>query len=219
MMRKTVSVVLFLLLAAVLNAATAFDLRLAGEWSYDTNAFSSPLPTGYDLNDGFPNGGEFLKRMNLGLHLSADVYFSEDSRWGLSSFISFRFPYQARSTIPDGVGTDWEYRTEDSLSRQDTSFFCGLGPVFRYRRGGVEILLPIRFSLGSYDWFSTGIVAGVSIEPGVNVFLTDDFFLSFAASYDAHLMKFLFSLRKVYDPGYIMLTAGLYAGAGFRFGG
>ena len=75
------------------------------------------------------------------------------------------------------------------------------------------------FETSKKNKFESGIIVGVSIEPSVNVFLNDDFFLSFAAVYDAHLMKFLFSLREIYDDGYIMLTAGAYCGIGVRFGG
>ncbi len=218
MMRKVLSAMLILLASAVLPAVS-FDLRGGLEWSYDTNAFSDPLPLGYDPAEGFPNGGEFIRRMNIGMHASADIYFEEDSRFGLSTFLTLRFPYFSQSVLPDGSGYDWEYRTEDSLSRQHTSLFCGIGPVFRYSTGRVDILLPIRFSIGSYDWFTSGVVMGVSIEPGINVFLTDDVFLSFALTYDAHLVKLFLSMNQVYDPGYIMLTCGAYAGAGFRFGG
>ena len=217
-MRRLGLLVIFIFGVSALFASTC-DFRGSLEWSYDTNAFSDPLPEGYSLDSGYPNGGEFLKRQNIGLHLSSDIYFVDESRIGLSSFLSFRFPYSSLSIIPEGEGYDWEYREENSLSRQHVSLFCGLGPVFRFSAGPVDILLPIRLSLGSYDWFTSGIVVGVSIEPGINISVTDTVFLSFAFTYDAHLMKFFFSTREVYDQGYIMLTAGAYAGVGFRFGG
>ena len=217
-MRKLVLSLVMLLVLSALSAAT-YDLRAALEWSYDTNAFSSPLPDGYSLDSDYPNGGEFIKRQNIGLNISSDIYFIDDSRIGLSTALTLRFPYNSLSIIPEGEGYDWEYREENSLGRQHISLSCGIGPVFRFQTGIVDIILPVRVSFGSYDWFTSGLVVGVSIEPGVNIEISDSLFLSFALTYDAHLMKFLFSMRNVYDQGYIMLTAGAYAGLGFRFGG
>ncbi len=219
MIRKLVVLLSMFLLSLPLFSGVESYLRLAAEWSYDTNAFSSPLPTGFSLDSYFPNGGEFLKRQNIGFSISSDTYFVDESRVGLSLSFAFRAPYHSVSIIPEGSGYDWIYREEDSTDRQHSSLFAGIGPVFRYSFGSVELSLPIRLSLGSYDFFSSGFIAGVSIEPGVNVFLGDDIFLSFSLVYDAHLMKFFFSLDRIYDPGYIMLTAGVSLGAGFRFGG
>ena len=218
MMKKILVLFAVMFSSFLVAASSSIDFRAALEWSYDTNSFSSPLPSGYDTAS-YPNGGEFLKRQNLGLHLSSDIFFTTSSRTGLSLFTSFSFPYHSASLIPIEGENGWEYEEKDSTNEQKTSFFLGFGPVFRYQTGRVEILLPIRLSIGSYDWFESGIIVGVSIEPSVNVFLNDDFFLSFAAVYDAHLMKFLFSLREIYDDGYIMLTAGAYCGIGVRFGG
>ena len=217
MMRQVSSFLLFLLVSIALSAGASLDLRSSFEWSYDTNSFSSPLPSDYSTQ-GYPNGGEFLKRQNLGINLGLDVYFADSSRVGLSVFTSFRFPYHAESIIPVDGENGWVYESEDSTERQHTGFFFGAGPVFCYHTERMDLLLPIRLSIGSYDWFTSGIVVGVSIEPGVSVFLTEDFFLTFSMTYDAHLMKFLFSLREVYDSGYIMLTAGASIGGGIRLG-
>ncbi len=218
MMKRLVVLLSALLLAASLPAAV-LDLGGAIEWAYDTNAFSAPLPVGYPLDSGYPNGGEFLKRHSIGLQVDLNAYGDAESRIGFSSSISLRFPVSSRSIIPEGEGYDWEYREENSLYRQHMSLFIGAGPVFRFAAGGVDILLPIRFSLGSYDWFTSGVVVGAMIEPGLSIHLSDSAYLSFALIYDAHLMKFYYSMNQIYDPGYIMLTAGARIGAGFRFGG
>ena len=98
--------------------------------------------------------------------------------------------------------------------------FLGIGPVFRYRLGIVDIGFSLRASLGSYDYFKTGLVFGVEAEPFVNIALTDYMYLSLGMKYDAHLIKFLdFTSSSIYEDGFIMMTAGGIVGIGFRFGG
>ena len=218
-MRKIALLFVSVFLLLPLTASPSLDLRAGALWSYDTNVFSSPLPTGYNADGDFPNGGEFLKRHNVGVHLGADIFSGNESRFGLSTALALSFPVSSVSIVPEGEGNDWSYVKSDSLEEQHASLFLSIGPVFRYSFGSVEIVFPIRLSVGSYDWFTTGFVFGVAIEPGVNIFVDDDFFITFSAIYDAHMMKFLYSVSEIYDAGYIMLTAGFYAGCGIRIGG
>ena len=219
MRKRFLLLLLFIFLSVSMSAAVSTDVRGTLGWTYDTNAFSNPLPQGYPIDSGYPNGGEFLQRHNQNIGCTADLIFTSDSRIGLSIFANLGIPVHSRSIIPEGEGYDWDYVVYDSLSSQDLSLFLGVGPLFRYNIGQVELLLPVRFSVGSYDWFTTGFVVGVVIEPTFQVFVTDDVFISFSMLYDAHLMKLFYSTSQVYDYGYIMLTAGVTLGAGFRFGG
>ena len=104
MIRKLVVLLSMFLLSLPLFSGVESYLRLAAEWSYDTNAFSSPLPTGFSLDSDFPNGGEFLKRQNIGFSISSDTYFVDESRVGLSLSFAFRAPYHSVSIIPEGSG-------------------------------------------------------------------------------------------------------------------
>ena len=84
----------------------------------------------------------------------------------------------------------------------------------------VDIGFSLRASLGSYDYFKTGLVFGIEAEPFVNIALTDYMYLSLGMKYDAHLIKFLdFTSSSIYEDGFIMMTAGGIVGIGFRFGG
>lgn len=218
MMRRFILASLLLVYVFSLHAAPEISLVPSVGWTYDTNVFSDPLPTGYE-EGAHPAGGEFLKRQNIALSLSSDFFFVSGSRFGLSLAVYSGFPYHSTSIIPEGNGYDWEYAVRDSLKSQHVSFFISCGPVFRYSFGSASLSLPIRFSVGSYDWFTSGVVIGVHLQPTVEIDLSERMFLSFSLAYDAHLMKFLFSMRQAYAPGYIMLTAGAYCGVGFRFGG
>ena len=216
MKRVFVFIQLFLVFSTVLSASVVTDIKGTMGWTYDTNAFSNPLPQGYPISSGYPNGGEFLQRQNINLGYTADLLFDSSSRVGLSVAMNLGIPFFSKSIVPVGEGYDWEYVVYDSLGKQNVSLYLSAGPSFRFNTGAVDLILPVRMSIGSYDWFTTGIVVGVSIEPEVIVFITDDIFLSFSLSYDAHLMKFFVSMTQVYDPGYIMLTTGAAVGAGVR---
>ena len=108
----------------------------------------------------------------------------------------------------------------DSLSSQRIGIFLGIGPVFRGRFGIVDIGLTLRASLGSYDYFVSGLIFGIEAEPFINVNVTEHFYISLGMKYDAHLMKFLNAeSSNIYEDGFIMMTAGCFVGLGTRFGG
>ncbi len=158
-------------------------------------------------------------RHDIGGLAALDIYFDEQFTTGMSAAIAVSYPLTSRSVRPVGTGFDWEYSEYDSTGEQKALLQFGFGPVFRFDAGDVEIILPIRFSVASFDCFSSGVLVGVWIDPAVNVFITDRIFFTGGIQYNAHLMKFLFNESRVYEAGYIKLSVGLFAGIGIRMGG
>ena len=213
-MRKIAAILILLLTAAAAWAGPAMYLRFSAEWSYLTNAFSDPLPV--NASDSYLEDIEFIKRWNAAPVITFDTFFNDSDPAGLTLKAAFRFPVASTSIVHDGTS----YVSHDSLSEQQIGVFLGIGPVFRYRFGIVDIGFSLRASLGSYDYFKTGLVFGVEAEPFVNIALTDYMYLSLGMKYDAHLIKFLdFTSSSIYEDGFIMMTAGGIVGIGFRFGG
>ena len=214
-MRKIAIIIVSLAVsAAALNAGPMMYLRVAAEGSYLTNAFSDPLPV--NASESYLEDIEFIKRWNVSPSLSFDTFFHDSDPVGLSFSSVFRFPVSSETIVHDGTS----YVSHDSLSSQKVGIFLGLGPVFRGRFGLVDIGLSLRVSLGSYDYFTSGIVLGIEAEPFVNVNVTENLYISLGLKYDAHMMKFLDAeSSSIYEDGFIMMTAGCFAGIGVRFGG
>ena len=213
-MRKVAAILGLAVSSAALCAAPAMYLRVAVEGSYLTNAFSDPLPM--NASESYLEDIEFIKRWNVSPALTFDAFFDDSSPVGLTVNTVFRFPVASTSIVHDGTS----YVSRDSLSEQRIGIFCGIGPIFRYRIGIVDIGFSLRASLGSYDYFRTGIIFGVEAEPFINIAITEQLYVSLGMKYDAHLMKFLDSTSSsIYEDGFIMMTAGGFAGLGFRFGG
>ena len=214
-MRKlAISIFLMILSASVLNSDPMMYLRVAAEGSYLTNAFSDPLPV--NASESYLEDIEFIKRWNVSPSISFDTFFDDSNPAGLSFNSVFRFPVSSETIVHDGSS----YVSHDSLSEQKIGIFLGIGPLFRGRFGIVDVGLALRVSLGSYDYFTTGIVVGIEAEPFLNVNVSEHFYLSLGLKYDAHLMKFLDAdSSNIYEDGFIMMTAGCVVGLGARFGG
>lgn len=219
MMRRILSVLLFICITFSLSAAAESYLSAALGWSYDTNSFSSPYPVGYDPEDGYPNGGSYLKRHNIILSVDYDLYFSEGSRIGLSIGGIYAMPFAAIRITPVLSGGDIIHEESNALPDMLSSLFFSIGPVFRYSWDIFTISLPIRFSFGTYDWFISGIELGASLSPSFQIDITETISIRASLLYDAHFMKFLFNSSHVYDSGYIMLNIGASVGCVFDFGG
>lgn len=200
---------------------------LGFNYSFDTNVFSDPLPT-YDASDGFSwltwrSENPFLLRHNLGLGISADIFFKESSRTGLSMSISVGFPIKATSITPvpedetTGFAGNWEYQSRNSTSEQHPSLFGSIGPVFRVQFGPVDIGVATRISIGSYDIYAHEIVLGIQASPFVNAFMSDMVYIGLCLTYDAHLMRFIESNTQFFDLDYQMITLAPSIGIGIRF--
>lgn len=213
-MRKVAAVLILMLACAMLEAGAVMYLRFSFEGSYLTNAFSDPLPQ--NASASYLEDIEFIKRWNLAPVLTFDTFFDDSNPTGLSFNAVFRFPVASETIVHDGTS----YVSSDSLSSQKIGMFVGLGPVFRGRFGIVDIGMSLRASIGSYDYFSTGLILGIEAEPFINIAVTEHLYVSFGMKYDAHLMKFLDSTSSsIYEDGFIMMTVGGFAGVGIRFGG
>lgn len=209
---------LMLMLLPAFSGEESF-LSVSLGWSYDTNVFSSPLPTGYDPADDYPNGGKYIKRHNLSLGIDYDLYFTEESKVGLSWSAVFGLPLKVVTITPSLVDNELVHTYADETKNSMWSFCTGFGPVFRFSWDIFTLSLPIRCSIGTYDWFTTGIAIGLNISPSLRVGINDTIAISASLTYDAHLMKFLFGDSHVYDAGYIMLNMGASVGCVFSFGG
>ncbi|GEM_PF-6196185 len=206
--------------------ASAFSLYMTGSylWSYDTNVFSNPMVKNATTNSAWQQIRKidpYIKRFNNGFKLTSDMFFSKEGRTGLSISFDIGFPYKATEYEPDTEdlnNSNWEYKSKDALDKQKTSIFFGLGPAFRVILGRVDIALALRFSLGSYDYFDNNVIFGIQADPYVNVFISEDIYMTAGLHYDAHLMYFYLSGDEIYLPNYIKLTAGAFVGVGYKFG-
>lgn len=212
-MRK-IAVVLMLLIPSMLSAAPEMFLRGSVEASYLTNAFSDPLPV--NASESYLEDIEFIKRWNIAPAITFDMFFGESHPTGLSLDMAVRFPVSAETIIHENGG----YAGRNSLSDQKIGIFVGLGPVFRGQFGSVDIGVALRASVGSYDYFTSGVILGIETEPYINIEVTGNFYVSLGVKYNAHLMKFLdSSSSNIYEDGFMMMTAGGFVGLGVRFGG
>ena len=126
---------LMLMLLPAFSGEESF-LSVSLGWSYDTNVFSSPLPTGYDPADDYPNGGKYIKRHNLSLGIDYDLYFTEESKVGLSWSAVFGLPLKVVTIIPSLVDNELVHTYADETKNSMWSFCTGFGPVFRFSSPG-----------------------------------------------------------------------------------
>ena len=151
-MRKLVVFIALAISLSSLGAVPTMYLRGAVEGSYLTNVFSDPLPI--NASESYLEDIEFIKRWNAGAALTFDTFFDDSYPAGLSFNAVFRFPITSETIYHDGSS----YVSYDSLSSQRIGIFLGIGPVFRGRFGIVDIGLTLRASLGSYDYFVSGLI-------------------------------------------------------------
>lgn len=223
---KKLLAILILFAIAVLPcfARITTYLSLGFEYSYDTNAFSDPLPT-YDSGSwlNWRRENPFLKRHSLGIALSGDFFFWEDARVGLSTALSIKFPIKATTITPipkdeeAGFAGEWSYHTSDSSKYQKIAFFGAFGPVFRAYFGPVDLGVAVRLSIGFYDAGTNEIVAGLQAEPYLDIFISKHIYLNLKFTYDAHLMRFIESETQFFDQNYQMLSIAPSIGVGIRF--
>lgn len=217
MRKKTLLLVLVLLLAIAPVFSASLYLRGALDADYMTNSFSDPLPVSGD--EDYREDAEFLKRVNLGFKVEGDIFFHSHDTTGLSLRLAFGFPLSAETTtVADPESSNWHYTTSDSLSGQDADMSFALGPVFRYEAGRFDIMLALRLSAGSFDLFDS-LTLGIQAEIFTNFFLTSHWFLSAGLTYDVDLIRFIDSPVNYYEEDFTMLSAGGFIGGGYLFGG
>lgn len=222
-MKKALSVLFILAIISVsLTAAPVIYLRGGFLTDYSSNVYSDPLPKYADsgwLNNKIND--PYFKRLDIGGIGVQDIYFSKDGRTGLSFSLELTKSIKSRNYIPTGDfnSSEWTYQAKDVLSSTPKKMFIGVGPVFRAKIGPVDLGAAIRLSLGSFNKFNDGIIAGVQVEPYVNWFFTDSFFLTAGAFYDAHLMYFFINnSQNWFKEGYTSITIGAYLGVGIKIG-
>ena len=205
----------------IFSISPAVYLKGAYMYSFDTNVYSDPL-----VKYAYPDWLEwrvknpYEKRYNNGFLLEGDVFFSPKARTGLSVSIDAGFAYKDNRFIPEGDFYNiWNYRDFDGMEFVKPKLFFGFGPVFRAEMGIVDLGVSLRCSLGSYDYEVDDIVFGIIAEPYINIFVTDNIFITSGFHYDAHLMSFhLNSDTEIFNKDYSMITVGGYIGVGVFFG-
>ena len=223
---KRLAVLLFclLLLSASVFASPSLYLRGAYLFSYDTNVYSDPMVR--NAGDAWLNWraeNPYIKRFNNGRHEDFDVFFSNKGRTGLSISYSDGFAFKETIYKPEMNGSswaDWDYKEYNTLSTSNIRLFLGIGPIFRAVLGPFDLGIAFRGSVGSFDIFKNSVIVGLQAELYSNLFITENFFMTFGMLYDAHLMEYyLNNSEKWYNADYTMLTAGAYIGLGYKIGG
>ncbi len=210
-MRKLL-ILIMILAASLLYAAPGVYLKVSFEGGYTTNAFSDPLPINGDPD--YLDDIEFIKRANIGLGFSADI-FSETSVAGFSCAALIRFPVWSQSSVYQDGG----YVSYDSLDGRKIGLSFSLGPIFRARLKDFDVSMALRVSIASYDLFTTGLLFGIIAEPSFTWFFSENWFMSAGLALEAHLMKFLdSSYSSVYQEGFNMITASATIGIGWKIG-
>ena len=216
-MRKALLLITILL---ALGGPVFASLYLRGSVGADymTNVYSDPLPQNGD--EEYRENAEFIKRVNLNVSVTGDLFFHDWDPAGLSMKLGLNFPVYSRTqTVDDPSSDDWAYVESDSLDDQDVNLTLGVGPVFRYMAGHVDIALALRLGVGTFDLFDT-ITLGLQADVFVNVFLSENWFISAGLLYDAALIRFTYSSdTSYYEEDFSRLTVGGFVGGGYRFGG
>ena len=221
-MKRTI-ITLLLVFCLFPLAAIQFNTDLNFEYSYDTNAFSSPLPqyaedSWLEWRYEYP----FEKRHSIGANINSSLYMNKDSRVGLSLGLSMKCPVHATSIRPiphDGsnYAKGWDYIPDIDTANKKIALFGAIGPIFRAKLGCVDLGTSIRLSIGGYDYKDSEVILGVQAQPFVNVFVTDHVYINISFNYDAHLMKFISHDVKSFEENYQMLSVASSLGIGFYF--
>ena len=223
-MKKKLFIFLFLSLSVLVfvYSAPSFYLDASYLYRYDTNIYSDPLvkhasPDWLEWRVSNP----YEKRFSNGFYTSLNILFSDEDRTGLSTSLDASWAYKDIRYIPEGYfWGDWEYVEYDATSDVYASMFCGIGPVFFVDFGIVDLGISTKLSIGTFDFKPGELVLGLMVDPFINVFLTDNLYLTSGMHYDAHLMSFyLNNPDMIYRKDYSMVTVGGYLGVGVYLDG
>ena len=208
-MKKAAVIVILLVLASVPAFSSPYAVLSASYGvSYDTNAFSYPLPSWEEGEMNF----SYERRVSHHAALSGDVFFG-DGPAGISASFVMGFPLMAERAEYDGQ--DYLWKKDEVLPFLSIS----AGPVFRYRTSAADLCLALRLGVGTYDFFETGFTLDLVADASVRFPAGDRIVISLGGIYEAHLMKFSpESVTQIYEPGYIMLGLGGYVSVGIKVG-
>jgi hypothetical protein len=221
-MKKIILTLGILLIAFSAFAAPFVTVKGAYAYSVDTNIASTPLVKSGDNNYlQYRTDNPYLSRLNNGLRLASEMYFSPKGRFGLSFAFDMGKAYNATEYVPSSTDSskDWNYVESDALERQKLSFFFSGGVSFRAVLNHFDLGVNLRASLGSYDSFDGNIILGLVTEAFVNYFITDNLFLSSSFTLDTHFMYFyLDNPNNYYLKNYLMMNISGSIGFGYSFG-
>lgn len=215
-MGKKVKVLLLLVLTVLPLGAAGLDVYLRPSFNLDLdmNAFSDPLPSEAQANEWVKDVGYF-RTWNAGASLAGELFFSSESRLGLSISAHIDFPWKQ---------DHWQWDThvyDEMWDWLDPTLFFSLGPVFRVQFSWCELMIGIRASVGSFNLFQDSVNLGIRIDPSILIPLgTERVMMNVGLSYDAHFYDFLLDDEdKIYTDGYFVLTCGAYVGLAFKWSG
>lgn len=221
-MKKLITVLFLIAISTVLFASPSTYFKVVYDISYDSNVYSEPLPRYADAN--WLNGKvtePYFKRLNHGISLTVDQYFSPKGRTGLSINAKIGNAFKCDDFIPEGDfnSATWEYVKHDGLADEKLKVFLSIGPIFRAQFGKFDLGIALRGSAGSFDLFVDGVIVGIQAEPYVNVFFNDSIFLNVGAYFDAHLM-YLYTKHEDlwFKDGYTAISMGAFVGVGIKLG-
>ncbi len=149
----------------------------------------------------------------LGLDISFDIYRNDtDAKWGLSTSLHASYPL---------VSGKYDNFVSSGLEDRNAFLMAGAGAVFRCTPSTyLDASLALRMEVMTYDYFTRGIILGVTAETRADYFMTDDFFFSGGLSLTNGFLKFTPASEDTwYDNLYSTLLFRAQIGAGYRFGG
>lgn len=209
MNKKRISIVLLLiLLVSSLHSLEipktdrlAFYLSPSVSPAFVTEkVFSYPAKNG---NVHFALGGDF----------TCNIYKNDESaKCGLSLNLYGSYPLISKS---------YKEFKETDLTDKKGMFNLSFGPVFRFTPSDyLDASLSLRLGVMSYDYFREGIMLSLTIEQGLDYFLSDNLFLTFSINLTDGFIKFTpFSSSTWYDNGYSTAIIRARIGAGYLIGG
>jgi hypothetical protein len=179
------------------------DASAGVEYAYMTNSFADPVVS---------NTKTFIKRRDVGATLSLDMFFSDASRVGLSTSLSFRLPFSYTEQVGKG-----EPVVMDTSGVQ--ALFGSVGPIFKVSlTDWLELAVAMRIQLGALD-FRKDITLGLQTEARLTFLFPDSTFLSAGLHYDLHFRKYTPAGPLPYEVPFFMMTAAPFISGGVRFGG
>jgi len=149
----------------------------------------------------------------LGMDLSADLFRNDESaKWGFSTAIYASYPL---------VSKHYASFVESDISDKKAILMAAAGLSFRCTPSTyIDASLALRAAVMSYDYFKEGIIVGLTVEPAVDFFFTDSFFITAGLSLTNGFIKFTPSSDTTwYESGYTSLLFCARIGCGYRFGG
>ncbi len=149
----------------------------------------------------------------LGLDASLDLYQNDTgAKWGFSAALHASYPL---------VSKKFENFVSSDMTDRHVFMLFGAGAVFRCTPSTyIDVTLAVRACIMTYDYFRSGIILGAAVEPKVDIFFTDDFFLTGGISLADGIMKLTPGNSEMwFESGYTALMFRAQIGAGCRFGG